>query len=241
MICETQQDIQKFYADKPKLEMILGSCLCNLPITDKIYQGDFIGFGGKDEYTPNTITYSFAKVIEKEIIIAPHTEYVAESDLRDAVASPITVPLSEEFGHTHFVQPHAYVFNGEFGYRGAESFEAVCNRVTLAKALAKKVDFPTPRVAAQYVKELNACIREGREIDPTEWDNPKLIELWCLVQSIKEDALSLCRHAYSGCAAFIGDMRVDGEGYVMHSAAGSYKLVDRGVFSFANFSMGVGT
>ena len=52
-------------------------------------QGDFIGFGGSDEYTPNTITYKFPNIVREEIIIAPHTLYEAESDLRDAIARPL--------------------------------------------------------------------------------------------------------------------------------------------------------
>jgi hypothetical protein len=49
-------------------------------------KGILSGFGGFSEYTPNTITYQFPEVIEQQIIIAPHTCYYAESDLRDAVA-----------------------------------------------------------------------------------------------------------------------------------------------------------
>ena len=35
---------------------ILHACFDYLPWTDQIIQGDFIGFGGEQEYTPNTIT-----------------------------------------------------------------------------------------------------------------------------------------------------------------------------------------
>ena len=52
---------------------ILHSCFDWLPHSDGIFQGDFIGFGGSDEYTPNTITYKFDEVISQEIIVAPHT------------------------------------------------------------------------------------------------------------------------------------------------------------------------
>ena len=40
---------------------ILHACFDWLPHTNggAIYQGDFIGFGGQSEYTPNTITYQF--------------------------------------------------------------------------------------------------------------------------------------------------------------------------------------
>ena len=64
-------------------------CLDYLPQNGGIFQGDFIGFGGTDEYTPNTITYQFDNIVEEEIIVAPHTYYTAESDLRDAIAHPM--------------------------------------------------------------------------------------------------------------------------------------------------------
>ena len=64
---------------------ILHSCLDNLPHTDKIYQGDFMGFGGNICYKPNTISYFFEEVVTQNIIIAPHTVYFAEDDLRNAV------------------------------------------------------------------------------------------------------------------------------------------------------------
>ena len=41
--------------------------------------------------------------------------------------------------------------------------------------------------------------------------------------------------------ADIDGKRIDAEGYVLHSEHGSWKLVDREVFSYANFRMGVGS
>ena len=69
---------------------ILHHCLDNLPRSVTIYQGDFIGFGGSDNYNPNTIRYFFQDKVTQEIIIAPHTSYTAKCDLRDAIASPIS-------------------------------------------------------------------------------------------------------------------------------------------------------
>ena len=54
-------------------EQRLHYCLDNLPVTTNIYQGDFLGFGGSDNYNPNTIRYYFADKVTQEIIIAPHT------------------------------------------------------------------------------------------------------------------------------------------------------------------------
>ena len=69
---------------------ILHHSLDCLPATSSIIQYDFIGFGGDDTYTPNTITYIFDEIVSQDIIVAPHTQYhVADgSSLRDAVATP---------------------------------------------------------------------------------------------------------------------------------------------------------
>ena len=70
-INESHEDIDTNH--EGNVAQILHCCLDSLPRTNEIYQGDFIGFGGSDEYTPNTITYQFPEVVEQRIIIAPHT------------------------------------------------------------------------------------------------------------------------------------------------------------------------
>ena len=85
-INESHEDIDTNH--QGNVATILHKCFDNLPFLPGIYQGDFIGFGGKDHYTPNTITYYFDEVIDAEIIIAPHTYYEAKDDLRNAVVKP---------------------------------------------------------------------------------------------------------------------------------------------------------
>ena len=92
-----------------------------LPQTDGIFQGDFIGFGGSDEYTPNTITYLFDDIVREEIIIAPHTVYTADSDLRDAVAAPMKFIITDT-PYCKFVFPKAYIWSGSY-LEGADGFE----------------------------------------------------------------------------------------------------------------------
>jgi hypothetical protein len=60
--------------------------------------------------------------------------------------------------------------------------------------------------------------------------------LWALVKSIKDDCLFLCRN--DGPAAYINGNRIDAEGYVMTNEFGMFKLVNREVFSYANFNHG---
>lgn len=208
---------------------ILHACFDYLPRTETIYQGDFIGFGGMSEYTPNTITYQFPEVVEQNIIIAPHTCYYAESDLRDAVAMPDR-SIWNDTETVKFVQPTASIF------AGAEDFADLKEVSKFAKVMALGVEFATPKVAAQITKQLNACIREGKEVNPDDFENPNLISFWKLVKTIKEDALYLCRN--DGPQAYINYNRIDSEGYVMTNEFGMFKLVNREVFAYANFNHG---
>ena len=208
---------------------ILHACFDYLPRTETIYQGDFIGFGGMSEYTPNTITYQFPEVVEQNIIIAPHTCYYAESDLRDAVAMPDR-SIWNDTETVKFVQPKASIF------AGAEYFADLKEVSKFAKVMALGVEFATPKVAAQITKQLNACIREGKEVNPDDFENPNLISFWKLLKTIKEDALYLCRN--DGPPAYINYTRLDSEGYVMTNEFGMFKLVNREVFAYANFNHG---
>lgn len=207
---------------------ILHACFDHLPVTESIYQCDLIGFGGSDTYCPNIITYKFPEVVSQNIIIAPHTCYYAENDLRDAVAMPDRA-IWYDTESVKFVKPEASIVSG------AEHFEDLEDICEFAKCISGAVQFATPKESAQLKKDLNACIREGREINPDDFENKNLINFWNLVKSIKEDALYLCRN--NGPDAYIGNNQIDAEGYVMTNDYGMFKLVNREVFSHANFTM----
>ena len=211
---------------------ILHACLDNLPDHDGIIQGDFIGFGGEQEYTPNTITYFFADEVDEDIIVAPHTEYIAEKDLRDAVAQP----LKENLAGTEcckFIMPKAGVHSGSFEYF-EDSFE-LGDLCKFARIMATLVEFEDAKGAKQLKQDLNAYIRDGDEVVPEEFANYQLVRLWKMVKEIKEISLNQCRHRW-GPEAYIDQELIDAEGYVMHSDAGSWKLVYRETFSHANFN-----
>jgi hypothetical protein len=212
---------------------ILHACFDWLPLTDSIYQGDFIGFGGESEYTPNTITYSFGEVIHEEIIIAPHTRYEANDDLRDSWAIPLTVNLED--GHNcKFVKPKARIFSGDYT-KCAGSFGDLNEVIQFAKQMAQTVTFLDDKQAKKIKQQLNACIRENRPVVNSEFDcDPLLLGLWALVKSIKDDALYLCRN--EGPRAFIGQDEISAEGYVYSNEFGTMKLVNRERFSYANFN-----
>jgi hypothetical protein len=227
-IAHNHEEIDSFY--QGEVARILHACFDYLPRTDAIIQGDFIGFGGSDEYTPNTITYKFPEVVYQEIIVAPHTVYVAENDLRDAVAYPMQYIITDT-SYCKFVKPQAYIQHGQ------ESFADVEEVCKFARVMALAVKFVTDKEAAKIKQQLNACIRENRPVVNTEFDcDPNLLGLWALVKSIKADCLYLCRN--NGPAAYIGQQRIDAEGYVMTNEFGMFKLVNREVFSYHNFNSG---
>ena len=222
-INETHDDIDRNHPDGDLAEK-LHACLDCLPRTDEIYQGDFIGFGGDHTYQPNTLVYSFDEVIEHEIIIAPHTVYDCPTGkLIEAIAISLDHNLHND-PTVLFVRP-----NVEFGVT-----TPIIERCKFARQMSQLVDFADKKTAREIVKTINKCIREGDEIP----DN-SLLSCWKLVQSIKHDFMELFVHdAEFATFLYDGDtiQQVEGEGYVMVNSIGTYKLVDRDMFSHANFN-----
>ena len=230
-INESHQDIDANHTGE--VATILHKCFDYLPQTEGIFQGDFIGFGGYREYTPNTITYQFDDVVTEEIIVAPHTYYTAEKDLRDAIAHPMKFIITDTF-YCKFVKPTARIFTGNYD-TCAGSFADVREPIQFAKQMAQTVTFLSDKKAKEIKKQLNACIREGRPVVNSEFDcDPMLLGFWALVKSIKDDALFLCRN--NGPRSYIGQDEVNAEGYVYSNQFGTYKLVNRQQFSVANFN-----
>jgi hypothetical protein len=239
-ICYTQEDVFALYdeATQAPLIEILCACLKYLPRGEFIYQGDFIGFGGSTEYTPNTITYQFPEVIRHTIIIAPHTEYVSSGALKDAqVVGPIDYVIKGN-DDVLFVQPEAYIQHDPWSRsEGSVCFDDVEEVCKFARQMSQTVTFVQGKQLAELKKAINACIREGREVEDDAFDcDANLIRFWKLVKSIKEDCLFLCRN--DGPAAYINGNRIDAEGYVMTNEFGMFKFVNREVFAYANFNQG---
>jgi len=227
-IAHSHDEIDQHY--EGNVADILHTCFDILPRTETIYQAEFIGFGGSDEYTSNLITYQFPEIVTQTIIIAPHTCYYAESDLRDAVAYPDRATWNDT-ETVKFVKPDAYILHGQESFADVEE---VCN---FARQMATTCQFVSNTEAAKIKVAINACIREQREIEDDAFGcDPNLIRLWKLVKSIKEDCLFLCRN--NGPAAYIKQDRIDAEGYTMTNEFGMFKLVKREVFSYHNFTSG---
>ena len=218
-----------------KVADILHHCLDNLPVTDSIFQGDFIGFGGSDNYCPNTIRYYFPDKVQQEIIIAPHTYYIADKDLRDAVAYPLEFDLESD-NNVLFVKPNVTITDDR------EDIHYMCQ---FARQMSTLCEFPTNnRQIARIKKHLNACIRADIELDDLTLDalahdnevDPNVLRLWKLVWTIKMDMFN-----YISCNdpidCYIEEEYCDHEGYVMTNDYGMFKIVNREGFSRANFNV----
>mgnify|MGYP006272904851 CR=1 FL=1 len=239
-IAHNHEEIDQYY--QGEVARILHACFDYLPRTDSIYQADFVGFGGDTEYAPNTITYQFPEVVTQQIIIAPHTCYYAENDLRDAVSMPDRAVWTDT-ETVKFIKPKAYILHDPWSKsEGNVCFDDVADVVKFARQMSTACEFVSDKEAAKLKQQLNACIREQRPVVNSEFDcDPNLLGLWALVKSIKDDCLFLCRN--DGPAAYLGSPykgydRIDAEGYVLTNEFGMFKLVNREVFSHANFTSG---
>jgi hypothetical protein len=208
---------------------ILHACFDCLPRTDSIIQGDFIGFGGDDTYKPNVITYVFPDLVTQSIILAPHTLYEANDDLRDSWSIPLVAQL-ESTRDVLFVQPE--------GWQDDDKFDDI---VRFVRQMSTTVEFAKTKTKARKIeKVLNTFIKIGAVLDPEALADVadcdlNLMRLWKLVKVIKEDRLSLCATS-GGPGAYLGRQFIGSEGYVLSNEYGSYKLVKRETFSRYNFN-----
>ena len=220
-------DIESNHGNNFELSSILHRCFNCLPrigFEGRVFQGDFIGYGGYRDYKPNAISYTFAEVQNVGVVVAPHTEYKGAT-LKDMIATPLT----EKLDPTMFVQPDAWISD-----LGSEI--DIDLAIAFAHQIATMVDFATPTEAKQIKQDLNAYIKDGDEIVAEEFANYSLIRLWLLVKKIKTNFLYRMRDNFDA-ECFIGNDYINGEGYVMAGDHGVYKLVDREVFSHYNFNI----
>ena len=170
------------------------------------------------------MSYSFDTVQNVGVVVAPHTEHKGNT-MKDMTAAP----LMEKLDPTMFIQPSAWL-----GERGATM--DIDMMIGFARQMSTLVDFATPKEAKQLKQDLNAYIRDGDEVVAEEFANYQLVRLWLLVESIKTEFMELMRDDFK-VDCWLGNDYIDGEGYVMHSKHGVYKLVDRETFSHYNFNI----
>jgi hypothetical protein len=218
-INETHEDIDANHSGN--VAQILHCCLDSLPRTENIYQGDFIGFGGLNVYTPNTITYQFPEVVTQSIIIAPHTKWSTDGELRDAYVSG-SAPFFNDTEHVRFVQPCVDFV-----------------RVNPLRVDVDDVVFLSVKESAAAQIKINALIREGKEL--TWWGLGEILgcmnlaHLYLTMIEIKEDLMQSMIVTDSP-AAYINGEKIVGEGFVLKNSSIIMKLVQREKFSVANFN-----
>ena len=227
-IAHSHEEIDEHYDGE--VADILHTCFDCLPFTNSIYQGDFIGFGGDSTYSPNAVSYVFPGVVTQSIIIAPHTVYEANDDLRDSWALPLVAQL-ESTSEVLFVQPDAW--------EDDKSFDDI---VQFARQMSTMCEFVSVKKAREIEKVINTFIKIGAVLDAEALAlaadcDVNLIRFWQLVKHLKEDRLAQCTTS-GGPLAYIGNRFIAAEGYVLSNEYGSYKLVKREVFSRHNFNFG---
>lgn len=222
-VCYTHADVDTHFGAIPDVCKVLHACLKYLPRTEGLYQGDFIGFGGSDTYTPNALTYVFPETVTETIIMAPHTRYEAKSPVWTSV-------------------PHS---NPEF-YADTDNIKWV--QPIVDRRRAKRITFDTNGVqflsnkeAAQAKVAINALIKSGQSVDLNTLTDiigdSKLAALYEQVMLAKQYVMSQFIIA-NAPKCYLNGERVQGEGFVLTTAFGVIKLVDRAQFSYANFNTG---
>ena len=228
-LCYNSEDIHTHFGHQSDVADMLFLMLKYIPRDEfpGVYQGDFMGFGRTDTVTPNTLTYVFPEFVTQKIIIAPHTTYIVGDDLSKAKAQPLRELLTDT-PHVKWVQP---------------SVDYVHHDIEPPKFDLTKVQFMDKKESFVAQQQVNALIRDGQELNDRDlhwiFGDIYLTNLYQLVIELKEDLMeSMIVHDSPRC--FLPDgTEVFGEGFVFHSESGRvYKLVDRPVFSYTNFTQG---
>ena len=218
-INETHEDIDANHSGN--VAQILHCCLDSLPRTENIYQGDFLGFGGLNVYTPNTITYQFPEVVTQSIIIAPHTKWSTDGELRDAYVSG-SAPFFNDTEHVKFIQPCVDFV-----------------RVNPLDVNVDDVEFLSVKEAAAAKVKINALLKQEKELN---WWNltsilgcKNLAHLYLMMIEIKEHLID-AMIVSDAPKSYLNGEQIVGEGFVLKNHSTIMKLVQREKFSVANFN-----
>jgi len=228
-ICYTTDDINTYFGHQDDVANMLFLMLKLLSQKSfpGVYQGDFMGFGGTDTFKTNTLTYVFPEDVSQSIVIAPHTIYNVTDKLSNAVAEPLR-EIFDDTKHIKWVQP---------------SVDYVYNDIKPPVINTESVEFMTKKESDVTQIQINALIKSGQS--PTDKDLNYLLgdiyltNIYQMVIDIKEDLMD-CMIVTDSPKCYLPDgTEVVGEGFVFYSESGrSYKLVDRPVFAYTNFTQG---
>ena len=224
----SHEDIDRNHGNIAKVADILHVAFDCLPRIKGVVQGDFIGFGGKYSYRPNTLTYHFKERVEQVFIIAPHTSYSGPT-LRDAVAS-FDVPELESDEVVLYVKPDVY-FCG--------NFTKVPQLCKFARQMSSLVSFVSPKEVSEIEKAVNVLIRCGEDLDAEVLSemtgaDVHLFNFYNLIIKIKQEFIALL-HTEDDVLCSVDGVECEHEGYVRSNKFGTFKLVNRHEFSHHNF------
>lgn len=220
----THHDIEVNHGNNPRVASILHVCMDNLPKLYGIFQGDFIGFGGNDYYCPNTIEYVFSSVVDKEIVFAAHTEYTGNTIKELSASFGVPFYLKDNFLGVKFLNTDA-----QFAHR-SRKVDYILN---FASLISNFIKYPDKKEVAAIKIAINKCIREGRKIDCIDGN---LLLLFNLITKAKE-LLMKGIETDKEVDCYINGEPTDHEGYVMSNQYGTFKLVNRRIFSYNNFNL----
>ncbi|QBQ75065.1 hypothetical protein RW110999_187 [Cyanophage S-RIM4] len=199
-----------------------------------IVQADWIGVGGGNVFSPNTLEYEFAHPITQQIILAPHTFY--ERVAHDAEGR---VGLTIDSSDT------CYMVNTMTAYMHKCPFAGI-DILAKVVALLPFTKIPNAKVRLEICKHINAFIRAGSlpHIDtlyaalPDKYKkdvNLNTFKVWSLIYQLKMRLLDAIEDN-SNVKCFIEGQPTRHEGFVIVSN-NPYKIVDRLTFSKANFNL----
>ncbi len=232
----THHDIELNHGHTPEVASILHMCLVSFQNYSNmgVFQSDFIGFAGTNEYNPNTITYKFDEEIDSDkhnIVVATHSHYVG-----DEMKSMDCVFNTE---YTFCGKAYNLNTNAELVHRHLQ----VGLWVNVAKTLIPFVKFPDIKEGKKIKQVVNQFIRERRELTANALAketgfSANLFHLYNIIREIKLLLMTGINPEDSTVECYIGDEIGGHEGYVMSNVHGTYKLIDRQYFSYANFTVG---
>lgn len=204
-----------------KVADILHACFDYLPRVVNIVQCDFIGFGDTDTFQPNTISYQFPEVITQKIVVAPHTVWSTDGELKDAYVSG-TAPFFNDTDGVKFVQPCVDFI-----------------RPQMPDLDVTDVVFLTDKEAADAKTKINALLKQEKELN---WGNlteifgcKYLAHLYLTMMELKEHLMEMMIVSDSP-KSYLNGERIVGEGFVCKNEKMIFKLVQREKFSVANFN-----
>ena len=225
-LCYTIDDILTHFGHQIEVVDILSHCLKYLPRTENIYWGDWLGFGRTNTLNPNTITYVFPEHIPQKMVIAPHTVVDVQEEMWSAVCKPLT-EIFDDTAIIKWVQP---------------SIDRLPSKQSAPKLDTSKVQFMTTKEANVAKQRINSLIKEGRELTDSNLLDilgcVYLTNLYQMIIEIKEDIMESMIVNDAPRSFIFEDVETDGEGYVFHTEFGSFKLVNREEFAYANFTDG---